>query len=97
MLFTRWLRRLPPVAATEHEAQDLWGRQRVLSITLDALTERVVSLERAAAVREAEHAAAIDALNRLYRRVAARIARESPASSAEKGESVLDLKTRLGR
>lgn len=97
MLITRWLRRQPTVAATEHEASALWGRQRVLSLTLDALTERVEALEHAAAVREAEHAAAMDSLNRLYRRVAARIARESPVSTGEKGESVLELKTRLGR
>lgn len=76
---------------------DAWGRQEALSHALDALHDRVVLVERADALRAAEHAAAMDAMARLYKRVSARIARELPANGAAppQEESPLELRRRL--
>lgn len=60
---------------------------------VDELEARIVVLERAETLRAAEHAAMVDQLERLYKRIAARIARENGSQSS--GESVLDLKQRL--
>jgi len=91
------LRRWLGVTPDDFDAKAAWGRQETLSYTLDALRERVVALERAETVRAAEHAAAMDAMQRLYKRVAARIARETtpPNGEAPPEESPLQLRRRL--
>lgn len=58
------------------------------------LVARVEALERAEALRAAEHAAMVDQLSRLYKRVATRIAREAPT---EAGDSPLTFRRRLGK
>lgn len=65
----------------------------------DPLLRRVEALERAETVRAAEHAAMVDQLDRLYKRITARIAREHSAKPepASEGESVLSLRNRLQR
>lgn len=73
---------------------------------LVALQTRVELLERSEVVRAAEHAAVIDRLERLYKRVSVRIAREAQSnptpepildSGATSGhESVLSMRKRLG-
>lgn len=92
-LLARWL----TVPLDGQRVQDLWGRQEALSHALDALRERVSLVEHADAVRAAEHAAALDSMARLYKRVSARIARESlpNGSTQPKEESPLDLRRRL--
>jgi hypothetical protein len=67
---------------------------------LGELVGRVAALERAEATRAGEHAAMVDQLERLYKRVSARIAREQPSNNGGAGrsdESVLSLRQRLGR
>ncbi len=92
-VLARWL----TVRRERAHSQDLWGRQDALSHALDALRERVVAVERAESVRAAEHAAALDAMSRLYKRVAARIAREQQPATGDTPpeESPLDLRRRL--
>ncbi len=65
----------------------------------DELTLRIEKLERAEATRAAEHAAMVDQLDRLYKRVSARIARADRVDREEPAleESVLSLKQRLQR
>lgn len=82
MLFSRRPAR-PPAQDTTHAE-------------LRQLAERLAAIERAEALRAAEHAAALDKLERLYKRMAARVARE-PDLTTHNGESVLDLRNRLGR
>lgn len=64
--------------------------------------QRLLTLEANEATREAQHAAQLDALARLYKRVATRIAREAPppvanADAPSESESVLAMRRRLGR
>lgn len=77
----------------------------LVTSALGALQTRVDLLERAEVVRSAEHAAMVDRLERLYKRVSVRIAREAgptPTSTAivdpgtSSGESVLSMRKRLG-
>jgi hypothetical protein len=60
------------------------------------LRTRVAAMEASELQRNAEHAALCDRLDRLYKRVSARIARGSD-SQPEPTESVLALKSRLKR
>jgi hypothetical protein len=64
---------------------------------LEALYVRVDKLERAEVERTAEHAAMVDRLERLYKRVSTRIARESQPEDAAPvpGVSPLALKRRI--
>jgi hypothetical protein len=56
-------------------------------------------LRRNEATRAAEHAAALDAITRVYKRLSARISRENEPPLTEEAveESVLDMRRRLGR
>jgi hypothetical protein len=63
---------------------------------LDLLERRVDDWARNEATRAAEHATMLDQLSRLYKRVAMRIARDS-GETPTTGESVLSLRSRLGR
>jgi len=73
-----------------------------LRTSIETLTARVDGLVRAEALRTAEHAHMVDRLDRLYKRIAARIARENgadadPVTPPTDNESVLSLRSRLGR
>lgn len=61
-----------------------------------SLLARLDAVEKAEALRAAEHAVMVDQLTRLYKRVATRIAREQEPHS-DNGESVASLRARLGR
>ena len=67
--------------------------------SVESLRMRVGELERSEATRNAEHAAMVDQLDRLYKRISSRIARSNESSEPTKadGESVLSLRNRLGR
>lgn len=58
--------------------------------------DRVMALEKAEALRAAEHAQMVDRLERLYKRITARIARDAEPPS-ETTESPLSLRRRLQR
>lgn len=60
------------------------------------LEERLTALERAETTRAAEHAAQLDQLSRLYKRVAQRIVREGNDTPPDT-ESVMSMRKRLGR
>lgn len=66
-----------------------------LSLAVDDLRARVEALERSETLRNAEHLAMCDRLDRLFKRLVARMARD-PQLQLE-GESVLSLRERLGR
>ena len=68
----------------------------VTSEQVTALEARVRALEASETVRNAEHAAMVDQLDRLYKRISARISREQPQNAAAT-ESVLSLRERLGK
>jgi len=68
------------------------ARVTALETHVKALYDHISLLEREHTVRLAEHAAMMDQLNRLYKRMAQRVARE-PASAEE--ESPLALRERL--
>lgn len=59
--------------------------------------ERLEELERAETTRAAEHAAMCDQLDRLYKRVSARMSRAVAQGSDSHGESTLALRHRLNR
>lgn len=60
---------------------------------LSALEEAVHAIQRAEAVRAAEHATQLDRFERLYKRLSSRIARDGGSAAAE--ESPLALRQRL--
>lgn len=60
------------------------------------LEQRVEALESAEVLRAAEHAAMVDRLERLYKRMVTRVSREATVS-AEPEESVLTLRDRIRR
>ena len=68
------------------------ARLTALETHVKALYDHIALLEREHTVRLAEHAAMMDQLNRLYKRMAQRVAREAPASEEE---SPLALRERL--
>lgn len=96
-MLKRALQRWLSVPLDGSATQDLWGRQDALSITVTALAERIAECERGEALRMAEHAAALDSMTRLYKRVSARMAREHIGQGDEpaNGESPLALRRRL--
>jgi len=71
------------------------------------LRGRVEALERSEHIRAAEHADMVDRLDRLYKRISARIARDTTPEAGTNprpdlgtrapGESVLELRKKLGR
>lgn len=85
-MLSRWLAR-PDHAAT--------ARLDALEAATGALASRLATMERAEATRAAEHAAMLDRLDRLYKRVSARISREGNGHTSEPGESPLALRQRL--
>lgn len=98
----RWLLGDPPpaLAASSRDAlalavRRLEDRQRELDALGAQLELDVKRLKGERVEREAEHAAQLDRLSRLYKRVSQRIAAE--ATTEEPRESVLDLRRRLGR
>lgn len=93
MLFPR-LWRAPAAAPPDRDTVVATLRSEV-----STLTERVAAMERAEALRAAEHAAALDKLERLYKRMTARFTREAKTNGHrdDDGESVLSLRQRLGR
>jgi len=60
-----------------------------------AIHARLDALEARETVRAAEHAAMVDQLDRLYKRISARITREHAAPAAAPTESPLDMRRRL--
>jgi hypothetical protein len=60
---------------------------------VQGLRARVEALEATETVRNGEHTAMVDRLDRLYKRISARIARSGEAPT----ESTLDLRNRLKR
>lgn len=88
-------------AALETHVRALYDHVEQLRRDAHALERGHQQLRQDEARRAAEHAAMVDQLNRLYRRMAARIAREAehpltPPSDSD-GESVAAFKRRLGR
>lgn len=75
------------------------ARVQALETHTRVLYERITDLERAEMVRAAEHAAMVDKLDRIYKRITARIAyaAQHPNEPASNGESPLALRNRLGR
>lgn len=76
------------------------ARLAALETHTKVIYERLEDVERAEATRAAEHAAMVDQLDRLFKRISARMSRADRAvtqgsDSAE--ESPLALKRRLGR
>jgi hypothetical protein len=61
------------------------------------LEERIAAVERSEATRAAEHAAQLDSLARLYKRISQRIVREQEQTPAEDEESVMAMRKRLRR
>ena len=64
------------------------------------LAARITALEQAEATRSAQHASQLDAMNRLLKRFAQRIVRESetdPQAATPDEESVMHMRRRLGR
>lgn len=97
----RWILGDPPVRLPEQSRDALAlavKRLEVQQHELDVLGAQlqfdVKRLKSESVEREAEHAAQLDKLARLYKRVAQRIAQEG---AAEPTESVLELRRRLGR
>lgn len=88
---------LPAFAATPKRAHPDTPLVAALRAELDTLKARVDALARAELERQAEHAAMLDSLSRLYKRVSARIAREQPPGDTPSGESTLTLRSRLRR
>lgn len=79
------------VAALETHTKALYDHVR-------ELTRELQQLRQDEARRAAEHATMVDQLTRLYKRVSARIAREEAVTHpSDTGESVLALRSRLGR
>lgn len=100
----RWLLGDPPpaLAAQSRDAltlavKRLEAQQRELDELGARLQLDVKRLKSESVEREAEHAAQLDKLSRLYKRVAQRIAQDGAQERASDGESVLELRRRLGR
>lgn len=97
----RTLNGTPPSRSTAHPT--------VPDASAQALLARLEAVEKAEALRAAEHAAMVDQLTRLYKRVSMRIARSDErelldreelhreATHHHNGESVLSMRNRLGR
>jgi hypothetical protein len=69
-----------------------------LARRLEAVEGRIAALETREAQRSLEHVAAVDALDRLARRITARILRaDGKEPQGEEGESALSLRNRLRR
>ena len=85
----RWLGTATPEAGTPPQIV-------LLTECVRQLEADVQGLLKAEIVRSAEHAARIDQLDRLYKRVSARIAR-GEGEPTHNGESPLALRQRLGR
>lgn len=81
--------------ASSHEVDALARRVLALETHVKALYDHIKLLESDEVKRAAEHATMVDQLSRLYKRVSARIARADV--TAPEGESVLNLRQRLGR
>lgn len=103
MLSTLW-RALRTVTSSPHrstvhpsEADALRSRVTALETHVKALYDHVALLEREETRRAAEHATMVDQLDRLYKRITARIARTYGGDLEPNGESPLSLKRRLGR
>lgn len=82
----RVLRRPAPTPASLDDA---------IPVALESLRRRVAALEALELERAAEHHAMVDKLERLYKRLATRIAREAASESNGSGESPLDIRRRL--
>lgn len=78
------------------DADALRGRVAALETHVKALYDHVQLLERDETRRAAEHATMVDQLDRLYKRVSARISR-SHGGDEPNGETPLSLRRRLGR
>lgn len=61
---------------------------------VSALEARMTALEQREALRSAEHVAMVQQLDRIAKRMAARLTRDDEPKS---GESVASLRSRLGR
>lgn len=87
------------VSAIETHVTALYDELRQQRAELRALHGTMVQLQTDEARRAAEHATMVDALQRLYKRVSARIAREEMKHHDEtpESESTLALRKRLGR
>lgn len=77
-------------------------RSEVLAELVTDLGRRVEKLERSEAERSMEHAAMLDRMDRLYRRIAARMVREAQLQQepdltgpTDTGESALEMRKRL--
>ena len=71
------------------------ARRADVDAELRALSARLADVERAELQRCSEHAAAVDQLERLFKRFSMRIARETAAAPANGEESPLALRTRV--
>lgn len=101
--FLRWLLGDPPPALAAQSLADLRNalaelevRQKNWDKVLDGFERDIKRLKSESVEREAEHAAQMDKLQRVYKRVSQRIAMEN--THPELGyESPLELRRRLGR
>lgn len=73
------------------------ARLAALETHTKVLYERLQDIERTEATRAAEHAAMVDQLDRLYKRISARISRGAVTQGSDNGESTLALRQRLKR
>lgn len=87
----RWLLSDPTSTAAANAAT-----MRALRDALVTLDARVTTLEKEDAVREAQHADAMQKLARVHKRMAQRFAIDTP-EAAEPRESPFDLRRRLGK
>lgn len=107
--FMSWLR---PLLAPQHEARLRAVEAHIAALHDEAaearreareLTSQLQQLRQDELRRQAEHTGVVDQLNRLYRRMAARVAREAELNGkalthpSDSEESVAAMKRRLGR
>jgi len=78
------------ILVTAHPPETLGPRVREFE-------ERLAAIERAEATRAAEHAAQLDSLTRLYKRISQRIVRQQEQSPDLDEESVMSMRKRLRR
>lgn len=75
----------------------LYDRDAETRAELRAMQRELQQLREDEVRRAAEHATMVDQLSRLYKRVSARIEREHQTTDSRNGESVAEMRRRLGR
>lgn len=81
---------LERLSQLEAQVAALLTRERTMQAQLDMFRADEVR-------RSAEHATMVDQLDRLYKRISARISREGRDAPHQNGETDLDFRRRIGR